>query len=196
MNPIISRLLARTTLAEDPYMLLDLAGAIDPKELGAEICKMPYGEFLETLYWQSVSISVKERANNRCQVCNSPYNLEAHHRTYDIHGKEHLFLGDITCLDRSCHSLFHQSKKKVVVTRVSKTSLPKAKRSRGFFRRAAIKLMIRAETLEQMGRNEVKRLLRERGCTRDAKRKAKKEERRKRKEQRLGFWASLPVIAT
>lgn len=43
----------------------------------------------------------------RCQVCNSSNNIQAHHRTYDTHGREHLHMNDLVVLCEICHGLFH-----------------------------------------------------------------------------------------
>jgi len=51
-----------------------------------------------------LSADTKSRAGGRCQVCNSPDGLEAHHRTYERLGDE--LPGDLTCLCRKCHQIF------------------------------------------------------------------------------------------
>jgi len=66
-----------------------------------------YREYLKTDYWKKVSLEVKARANFRCQVCNSPNQLNAHHRTYANKGNELEHLDDLTCLCKQCHSLYH-----------------------------------------------------------------------------------------
>lgn len=68
---------------------------------------MPYRDFLRTDYWQAVAAQVKKRDGYRCVVCNSPEQIEAHHRTYRNHGEEHLHLEDLTTLCRKCHKTFH-----------------------------------------------------------------------------------------
>jgi 5-methylcytosine-specific restriction endonuclease McrA len=70
-----------------------------------------YAEYLKTDYWKAVAEEVKRLAGYRCQVCNSPNFLAAHHRTYANRGKEMDNLGDLTCLCGSCHSLFHKAGK-------------------------------------------------------------------------------------
>lgn len=66
-----------------------------------------YDDYLKTEYWKSVSDAVKKRAGYRCQLCNSQHDLCAHHRTYDHRGDELNYLGDLTCLCRRCHEIFH-----------------------------------------------------------------------------------------
>lgn len=66
-----------------------------------------YADYRTTDYWKAVVQQVKERAGYRCQVCNSQHDLEAHHRTYDHRGREMDHLGDLICLCRRCHGIFH-----------------------------------------------------------------------------------------
>ncbi len=66
-----------------------------------------YDEYLKTDYWKTVSAAVKRRAGHRCQVCNSPHDLAAHHRTYEHRGSELAYLDDLIALCRRCHSIFH-----------------------------------------------------------------------------------------
>lgn len=75
--------------------------------LNLRIPAVNYQTYLETDYWKQVSTAVKERAEYRCQVCNSPHDLQAHHRTYEHRGRELGFLGDLICLCRRCHGIFH-----------------------------------------------------------------------------------------
>lgn len=49
----------------------------------------------------------KSNAGMRCQVCNSGKQIEAHHRTYDTHGREHRNMRDIVVLCAFCHGVFH-----------------------------------------------------------------------------------------
>ena len=66
-----------------------------------------YDEYLTTDYWKAVTQAVKQRAGYRCQVCNSQHDLQSHHRTYDHRGRELEHLGDLICLCRRCHGIFH-----------------------------------------------------------------------------------------
>jgi len=77
------------------------------KKLYAMNTKQAYEDYLKTDYWREVSSKVKERAGYRCQVCNSPEDLEAHHRTYSHRGDELNHLEDLTCLCRRCHHGHH-----------------------------------------------------------------------------------------
>lgn len=69
--------------------------------------KERYADYLQTDYWKAVEREVKRRADYRCQICNSQHDLQAHHRTYEHRGKELDHLGDLTCLCRRCHAIFH-----------------------------------------------------------------------------------------
>lgn len=69
---------------------------------------MSYHEHLKTEYWREVARRVKSAAGFKCQVCNSPHDLVAHHRTYAHIGDELNFLGDLICLCAPCHERFHK----------------------------------------------------------------------------------------
>lgn len=72
--------------------------------------KMPYVDFLKTVYWRSISEYVKIKARYRCSICNSnELALHVHHRTYDCRGIEIFQLEDLICLCSECHELFHIS---------------------------------------------------------------------------------------
>lgn len=68
-----------------------------------------YHAYLQSDYWQRVSQAVKQKADYRCQLCNSQHGLQAHHRTYENRGREleGNNLNDLTCLCSACHELFH-----------------------------------------------------------------------------------------
>jgi hypothetical protein len=67
---------------------------------------MPYAEYLQTEHWQQVRQAALTRAEYRCQVCNSPYHLQVHHRTYERRGEERDT--DLTVLCDTCHGRFHR----------------------------------------------------------------------------------------
>lgn len=67
--------------------------------------KEDYQNYLAGKHWQEISKKVKQRAGYRCQVCDSPLDLQAHHRRYDNRGRESL--DDLICLCRRCHGVFH-----------------------------------------------------------------------------------------
>lgn len=66
-----------------------------------------YHDYLKTDYWKAVAGAVKAKAKFKCQVCNSPHDLDAHHRTYEHRGNELNHLEDLICLCRRCHGIFH-----------------------------------------------------------------------------------------
>jgi hypothetical protein len=71
------------------------------------ITQSQYQAYLTTPYWREVSRAVKKRAGFRCQLCNSPLDLQAHHRTYEHKGDELNHLNDLICLCKKCHKNFH-----------------------------------------------------------------------------------------
>jgi hypothetical protein len=81
-----------------------------PPETGKHSLKMSqkYNDYLKTDYWKAVADAVKKRAGYKCQLCNSPHDIEAHHRSYAHLGRELDFLDDLTCLCRKCHGRFHE----------------------------------------------------------------------------------------
>ncbi len=68
---------------------------------------MDYQNFLKTPYWKAIAAHTKYKAEYRCQLCNSSYNLVTHHRDYRIHGFEHARMQDLIVLCDDCHSRFH-----------------------------------------------------------------------------------------
>lgn len=66
-----------------------------------------YEDYRQTDYWKRVADATKAKAGYRCQVCNSPHDLAAHHRTYEHRGREIEHIEDMTCLCRRCHGIFH-----------------------------------------------------------------------------------------
>jgi len=85
---------------------------------------MKYDEYLKTDYWSQVTKAVKERAGWKCQVCNSPHDLQAHHRTYEHRGNELRFLDDLIAMCRRCHGVFHG---KIAIDPIAKLEAPKRK---------------------------------------------------------------------
>jgi 5-methylcytosine-specific restriction endonuclease McrA len=68
---------------------------------------MTYQEYILTDEWRAKADAAKKRAGYRCQVCNSPDRLQAHHRTYDNLFNEKPM--DLTVLCDPCHELFSKS---------------------------------------------------------------------------------------
>lgn len=63
-----------------------------------------YYEYINSPEWRARADAAKERAKYRCQLCNSPDRLEAHHRTYERLGNE--WPEDITVLCHDCHERY------------------------------------------------------------------------------------------
>lgn len=71
-----------------------------------------YYEYIKSPAWKRKADAAKERAGNRCQVCNrskDEVQLDAHHRTYERLGHERP--EDITVLCHDCHGLYEKNKK-------------------------------------------------------------------------------------
>ncbi len=79
--------------------------------ISEHITGMDYQEFLNTPYWKAIAAHTKYKAGYRCQVCDKRENLATHHRNYDIHGREHAHMQELTVLCDDCHSKFHDIEK-------------------------------------------------------------------------------------
>lgn len=64
-----------------------------------------YRAYLMTEAWAKRRDAALERAKHRCQVCNSPADVEVHHRTYERVTNE--LPEDLTVLCARCHGFFH-----------------------------------------------------------------------------------------
>ena len=63
-----------------------------------------YKEFLKTEEWKQIAQMVKERDDNKCVICGSTENLNAHHIGYD---GDCLDENDIVTLCNRCHECLH-----------------------------------------------------------------------------------------
>ena len=63
-----------------------------------------YNEFLKTEEWKQVAEMVKDRDGNKCVICGSTENLNAHHIGYD---GDCLDENDIVTLCNRCHECLH-----------------------------------------------------------------------------------------
>jgi hypothetical protein len=80
--------------------------------------------YLRSEHWRTVRIGALERAEHRCQVCNTTKQLDVHHRTYERLGMERD--ADLTVLCRRCHDTFHGNQKaRPAKTKRKRTSKPK-----------------------------------------------------------------------
>lgn len=66
--------------------------------------KEKYQQYLRSEHWRITKAAALETAKHRCQVCNSVYGLQVHHRTYERLGAEEP--SDLTVLCDKCHTLF------------------------------------------------------------------------------------------
>jgi 5-methylcytosine-specific restriction endonuclease McrA len=64
-----------------------------------------YATYLKTPEWRHRARAAKQRAGNRCALCNSDRPLEAHHRTYERIGNERQ--DDLIVLCSPCHRRHH-----------------------------------------------------------------------------------------
>ena len=81
--------------------------------IGRDIVKeyansLDYRDYLKTPYWKLVSALVKRKANYKCQLCGSEYDLNVHHRSYKHRGEEIFYLEDLIVLCYDCHQKFHE----------------------------------------------------------------------------------------
>ena len=65
-----------------------------------------YDEYLQSPEWKALSRLARQRAENRCQVCNSSGSLHVHHREYPKEwGQEPM--SSLVVLCAACHGTFH-----------------------------------------------------------------------------------------
>lgn len=91
-----------------------LQSVLPPKysTLGSEFSEylkgLPYKSFLQTPYWKTVASRVRANGQYRCALCGSKEQLNVHHKTYEHHGEEAHYLGDLILLCQNCHERFHE----------------------------------------------------------------------------------------
>ena len=76
-----------------------------PREATLVLRSLKYEDFLKTRYWMAISKRLRDGA--KCEICGSTENLHVHHKTYEHHGYEHLYLEDLQCLCNDCHLKVH-----------------------------------------------------------------------------------------
>jgi len=103
----------RDDLDHDPLfwsMLFDFGRArVKKDEVIASHWKGVYLDYIASPVWKAKAYDARESAGNKCQLCNSPYYLRVHHRTYDRLGNESI--DDLITLCSNCHSKFHNKDK-------------------------------------------------------------------------------------
>lgn len=90
---------------------------IDNKVIFDYIRNMDYKDFLDTPYWEGVTLFIKKRAGYKCEKCNNTGILDVHHKTYINHGQEHIKAiarKDLILLCRECHQQEHDIENKEV----------------------------------------------------------------------------------
>lgn len=127
----------------------------------------------------------------RCQMCNGSESLQAHHRSYENHGREHLHLGDLICLCGKCHSKFHDKGERTnspapPPPALQPRPLPSPhlveRATKKFLKRAASSLGIPAIILAGMPVPDIQRMLSQQKVSKRMRRKARQEERRKARD--------------
>ena len=84
--------------------IIEKDACLNQTEFKRAIKEMHYADFLETRYWRIITKIVREKAGNRCEICGSSKRLDVHHKTYGHHGEEHLYMDDLMCVCRDCHT--------------------------------------------------------------------------------------------
>lgn len=90
---------------------------IDNKVIYNYILNMSYKDFLDTPYWEGITLFIKKRAGYKCEKCNKSGILDVHHKTYINHGQEHIksiARNDLILLCRECHEKEHHIKNEEV----------------------------------------------------------------------------------
>lgn len=83
---------------------------VNYNKVAEHIKTMSYKDFLQTLYWETISAYKKFKVNYKCALCGSNKNLSTHHSSYKRHGHEHEYSvieEDLIVLCQDCHSKFH-----------------------------------------------------------------------------------------
>ena len=74
-----------------------------------------YKQYLQSDKWKAKRKIALERAFNRCQLCDSSWRLEVHHRTYVRFQNE--LPEDLTVLCKPCHELVERNKQEKQTSR-------------------------------------------------------------------------------
>lgn len=95
---------------ERTHLIIGLKSNTNYDIIANHIKSMSYKDFLDTLYWATISEYKKFKSNYKCALCGSNKNLATHHSSYDRHGHEHEYSvieEDLIVLCQNCHSKFH-----------------------------------------------------------------------------------------
>jgi hypothetical protein len=78
----------------------------DPeKEMARPICEVNYAEYIKGSQWSLKADKCKNAAGQKCEICDSDRELEAHHFNYERLLKEES--EDVFCLCKECHTTYH-----------------------------------------------------------------------------------------
>ena len=78
------------------------------KEKIIQLKTLPYEEYLQTEYWNTLRKLVLKKAKYKCKLCNNTQEkLNVHHKTYEHRGEEWKYQDDLIVLCQSCHKKFH-----------------------------------------------------------------------------------------
>lgn len=109
----------KDTIALDPFNFMTyvrsaLLALIDTPEFNPDFVRTPqntsykenYDLYLQSTPWKTIRLAILCHADFRCQICNSPLNLQVHHRSYTYLGEE--LEHDLIALCDTCHGIFHK----------------------------------------------------------------------------------------
>ena len=89
-------------------MMADARGTAQ-KRVASVIKRMPYDEFMKTVYWHLIAYQVKKNSNWKCSISGKEGNLEVHHNNYSgIHGFEMFHLDELICVCHEEHVKIHE----------------------------------------------------------------------------------------
>jgi hypothetical protein len=68
-----------------------------------------YHEYIKSEKWQRKARKARRRAGGKCELCQSTYRIEVHHKHYRTLGQESMT--DLQVLCSGCHSIQHENKR-------------------------------------------------------------------------------------
>lgn len=96
-------------------------------------------------YWKDICFSIKQRANNICEICRSEKIQNAHHTTYERFGNENL--EDLLGVCLSCHFKEHHKNPKLKI-RDAKVKSPRIK----IPKLAKVKILVKNSNLKEQNK--------------------------------------------
>lgn len=90
----------------DPRERFEILCTVVTSERTRMLLELSYEAFLRTGYWRIISTYLKV-TRGACERCGMRRGLQAHHKSYAHHGREHEHLADLLVLCRSCHEREH-----------------------------------------------------------------------------------------